>query len=100
MISFICVLRQVESINYHICVVPMHIFFLYFPFFFFLFFFFFFSWEESREERRTNLMCFVLGCTAYNLGTGCGTSVLEMVAAFEKASGQVKSLSLFLFLSA
>ncbi|KAL5551780.1 hypothetical protein UlMin_001956 [Ulmus minor] len=27
-----------------------------------------------------------IGCTAYNLGTGQGTSVLEMVAAFEKAS--------------
>lgn len=29
-----------------------------------------------------------IGCTAYNLGTGQGTSVLEMVAAFEKASGK------------
>ncbi|KAJ4952986.1 hypothetical protein NE237_029818 [Protea cynaroides] len=29
-----------------------------------------------------------LGCVAYNLGTGRGTSVLEMVAAFEKASGK------------
>lgn len=29
-----------------------------------------------------------IGCTAYNLGTGCGTSVLEMVTAFEKASGK------------
>ncbi|XP_076922984.1 UDP-glucose 4-epimerase GEPI48-like [Bidens hawaiensis] len=28
------------------------------------------------------------GCEAYNLGTGKGTSVLEMVAAFEKASGK------------
>ncbi|XP_040990337.1 bifunctional UDP-glucose 4-epimerase and UDP-xylose 4-epimerase 1 [Juglans microcarpa x Juglans regia] len=28
------------------------------------------------------------GCIAYNLGTGCGTSVLEMVTAFEKASGK------------
>ncbi|KAL3498794.1 hypothetical protein ACH5RR_041526 [Cinchona calisaya] len=28
------------------------------------------------------------GCNAYNLGTGRGTSVLEMVAAFEKASGK------------
>ncbi|XP_039050708.1 UDP-glucose 4-epimerase GEPI48-like [Hibiscus syriacus] len=27
-------------------------------------------------------------CEVYNLGTGKGTSVLEMVAAFEKASGQ------------
>ncbi|TYH10992.1 hypothetical protein ES288_A07G222600v1, partial [Gossypium darwinii] len=30
----------------------------------------------------------VLGCIAYNLGTGSGTSVLEMVAVFEKASGK------------
>ncbi|KAF2313252.1 hypothetical protein GH714_009989 [Hevea brasiliensis] len=29
-----------------------------------------------------------IGCIAYNLGTGHGTSVLEMVAAFEKASGK------------
>eukprot|EP00249_Psilotum_nudum_P027599 c3546_g1_i1 orf=284-1381(+) len=29
-----------------------------------------------------------IGCTVYNLGTGTGTSVLEMVAAFEKASGK------------
>ncbi|KFK24142.1 hypothetical protein AALP_AAs41255U000100 [Arabis alpina] len=29
-----------------------------------------------------------IGCTAYNLGTGQGTSVLEMVAAFEKTSGK------------
>lgn len=28
------------------------------------------------------------GCSIYNLGTGRGTSVLEMVAAFEKASGK------------
>uniref|UniRef100_A0A1J3FLH1 UDP-glucose 4-epimerase n=1 Tax=Noccaea caerulescens TaxID=107243 RepID=A0A1J3FLH1_NOCCA len=28
------------------------------------------------------------GCIAYNLGTGRGTSVLEMVAAFENASGK------------
>ncbi|OAY70334.1 UDP-glucose 4-epimerase, partial [Ananas comosus] len=30
-----------------------------------------------------------IGCVAYNLGTGSGTSVLEMVAAFEKASGKI-----------
>ncbi|CAI9094322.1 OLC1v1030044C2 [Oldenlandia corymbosa var. corymbosa] len=30
-----------------------------------------------------------IGCEVYNLGTGKGTSVLEMVAAFEKASGKV-----------
>lgn len=29
-----------------------------------------------------------IGCTPYNLGSGNGTSVLEMVAAFEKASGK------------
>ncbi|ONK59207.1 uncharacterized protein A4U43_C08F4080 [Asparagus officinalis] len=29
-----------------------------------------------------------IGCIAYNLGTGFGTSVLEMVAAFEKAAGK------------
>ncbi|KAJ4774792.1 UDP-glucose 4-epimerase [Rhynchospora pubera] len=29
-----------------------------------------------------------IGCVAYNLGTGRGTSVLEMVSAFEKASGK------------
>ncbi len=28
------------------------------------------------------------GCEAYNLGTGRGTSVLELIAAFTKASGQ------------
>ena len=28
------------------------------------------------------------GLVAYNLGTGCGSSVLEVVAAFEKASGR------------
>ncbi|KMZ56261.1 UDP-glucose 4-epimerase [Zostera marina] len=29
-----------------------------------------------------------IGCTAYNLGTGYGTSVFEMIAAFEKACGK------------
>ncbi|XP_073006800.1 UDP-glucose 4-epimerase 1-like [Typha latifolia] len=29
-----------------------------------------------------------IGCEAYNLGTGKGTTVLEMVAAFERASGK------------
>jgi UDP-glucose 4-epimerase len=29
-----------------------------------------------------------IGCRAYNLGTGCGYSVLQMVSAFEKASGR------------
>lgn len=35
-----------------------------------------------------------IGCVAYNLGTGCGRSVLEMVAAFEKASGKKIPLKL------
>jgi UDP-glucose 4-epimerase len=30
----------------------------------------------------------VVGCTAYNLGTGRGYSVLEMISAMEKASGR------------
>lgn len=34
------------------------------------------------------------GCIAYNLGTGRGTSVLEMVAAFEKVSGKKIPLKL------
>ncbi|GAB4834374.1 hypothetical protein Ancab_032628 [Ancistrocladus abbreviatus] len=33
-----------------------------------------------------------IGCVAYNLGPGHDASVLEMVAAFEKASGKVGSL--------
>ncbi|KZV36263.1 UDP-glucose 4-epimerase family protein [Dorcoceras hygrometricum] len=35
-----------------------------------------------------------IGCVAYNLGTGCGTSVLDMVAAFERASGKKIPLKL------
>jgi len=36
------------------------------------------------------LIIFVIaGCEVYNLGTGKGTSVLEMVTAFEKASRKV-----------
>jgi len=38
------------------------------------------------------MICGRAGCTAYNLGTGKGTSVLEIVAAFEKAAGLVKFL--------
>ncbi|MBA0796747.1 hypothetical protein Gohar_007487 [Gossypium harknessii] len=46
---------------------------------------------------RVVLNVFVLsGCVAYNLGTGCGTSVLEMVAAFEKASLKVNVVSFLL----
>lgn len=33
----------------------------------------------------------------YNLGTGNGTSVLEMVDAFEKASGKVKKTMMLSF---
>lgn len=32
------------------------------------------------------------GCVAYNLGTGRGTTVLEMVSAFEKAYGKVDAI--------
>ena len=39
-------------------------------------------------DFKLNRLSF-LGCEVYNLGTGKGTSVLEMVAAFEKASGKV-----------
>ena len=35
------------------------------------------------------IVLFAAGCEVYNLGTGKGTSVLEMVSAFEKASGKV-----------
>ncbi|CAH9145970.1 unnamed protein product [Cuscuta epithymum] len=35
-----------------------------------------------------------IGCVAYNLGTGLGTSVLEMVAAFERASGKKIAIKL------
>ena len=37
------------------------------------------------------------GCEVYNLGTGKGTSVLEMVRAFEMASGKVNRI-MYLFL--
>ncbi|KAG8485324.1 hypothetical protein CXB51_021406 [Gossypium anomalum] len=37
---------------------------------------------------KGNLTFISTGCIAYNLRTGSGTSVLEMVAAFEKASGK------------
>lgn len=42
------------------------------------------------------MICGHAGCTAYNLGTGKGTSVLEIVAAFEKAAGLVKFFDLIL----
>jgi UDP-glucose 4-epimerase len=34
------------------------------------------------------------GCVVYNLGTGNGYSVLEMIKAFEKASGKVVAYQL------
>ena len=34
-----------------------------------------------------------VGCEVYNLGTGKGTSVLEVVAAFEKVSDKVAYLN-------
>ena len=41
--------------------------------------------------KYTNLLVVMHpGCEVYNLGTGKGTSVLEMVAAFEKVSGKVE----------
>jgi len=40
-----------------------------------------------------DFLCCFLGCEVYNLGTGKGTSVLEMVSAFEKASGKVLNSS-------
>ncbi|KAI9071014.1 hypothetical protein K1719_047031 [Acacia pycnantha] len=33
------------------------------------------------------------GCEVYNLGTGKGTSVLEIVRAFEKASGKISQMN-------
>jgi UDP-glucose 4-epimerase len=35
------------------------------------------------------VLILLAGSEAYNLGTGKGTSVLEIVHAFEKASGKV-----------
>jgi UDP-glucose 4-epimerase len=44
--------------------------------------------EGHVAALRKAFSCATLGCVPYNLGTGKGTSVLEMVAAFEKASGK------------
>ncbi|RRT44930.1 hypothetical protein B296_00033988, partial [Ensete ventricosum] len=41
----------------------------------------------------------IAGCEVYNLATGKGSSVLEIVAAFEKASGKVLMLCYELFFS-
>ena len=38
-----------------------------------------------------------IGCEIYNLGTGRGTSVLEMVKAFEEASGKVATNQCLLY---
>ncbi|KAJ0971110.1 hypothetical protein J5N97_019069 [Dioscorea zingiberensis] len=35
--------------------------------------------------------CFFGGCVACNLGTGCGSLVLEMATAFDKASGKLNT---------
>uniref|UniRef100_A0A0D3BVY3 UDP-glucose 4-epimerase n=1 Tax=Brassica oleracea var. oleracea TaxID=109376 RepID=A0A0D3BVY3_BRAOL len=45
---------------------------------------------DGHDLRMFNCLAFhlMLGCAAYNLGTGQGTSVLEMVSAFEQASGK------------
>lgn len=48
----------------------------------------------SLESYIYRALYLWLGCIAYNLGTGRGTSVLEMVTAFEKASGKVTVPSL------
>ena len=45
------------------------------------------SWENYPDIIPDGL--YLTGCEVYNLGTGKGTSVLEMVAAFEKAAGKV-----------
>ncbi|PPR81682.1 hypothetical protein GOBAR_AA39032 [Gossypium barbadense] len=39
-------------------------------------------------NKKLRLGQYMICCIAYNLGTDSGTSVLEMVAAFEKASGK------------
>ncbi|WCJ21197.1 UDP-glucose 4-epimerase [Euphorbia peplus] len=45
--------------------------------------------EDNTEVRDyVHVVDLADGCEAYNLGTGRGTSVLQMVAAFEKASGK------------
>lgn len=52
---------------------------------------------KNLECFIDNVIIYILGCEVYNLGTGKGTSVLEMVAAFEKASGKVYSHFDFFF---
>ncbi|KAM0046265.1 putative UDP-glucose 4-epimerase [Helianthus debilis subsp. tardiflorus] len=43
---------------------------------------------ESVEKPLMYYNNNIIGCEVYNLGTGKGTSVMEMVSAFEKASGK------------
>lgn len=43
---------------------------------------------DGHVAALRKLLTTDIGCTAINLGTGRGASVLEMVAAFEKASGK------------
>lgn len=47
------------------------------------------STQEPKLPDCFLLNMLLAGCEAYNLGTGKGTSVLEIVNAFEKASGKV-----------
>lgn len=44
--------------------------------------------DDLAEGHLAALTCSAPGYTAYNLGTGKGTSVLELVHAFEQASGR------------
>ncbi|KAJ0715701.1 putative UDP-glucose 4-epimerase [Helianthus annuus] len=44
---------------------------------------------DGHKAALTKLSGRKIGCEVYNLGTGKGTSVMEMVSAFEKASGKV-----------
>ncbi|KAK5845788.1 hypothetical protein PVK06_002013 [Gossypium arboreum] len=47
--------------------------------------------KESGSKANSHSFETTCSCIAYNLGTGSGTSVLEMVVAFEKASGKANS---------
>ena len=42
----------------------------------------------GHVKTLARLMNTDAGVLAYNLGTGCGSSVLQMIGAFEKASGR------------
>ncbi len=42
----------------------------------------------GHVKTLTKLMASESGVQAYNLGTGCGSSVLQMIKAFERASGR------------